>query len=63
MAKPIVLAFEGSESSFDHAKLDRARLYGARKCIPLDQKGPTYSKSAYLVLANPSTISTRAQKA
>jgi hypothetical protein len=36
MAKPIVLSFEGVESSFDHAKLDRARLYGTGD----DQKGP-----------------------
>jgi hypothetical protein len=46
MAKPIVLAFEGAESTFDHAKLDRARLYGARKRIPLDQEAQPCVKAA-----------------
>jgi hypothetical protein len=46
MAKPIVLTYEGAESSFDHAKLDRARLYGARKRIPLDQEGQPCVKAA-----------------
>jgi hypothetical protein len=46
MAKPIVLSFEGVESSFDHAKLDRARLYGARRRVPLDQEGLACVKAA-----------------
>ena len=46
MAKPIVLEFEGAQSSFDLAKLDRARLYGARKRIPLDQNGQACIKAA-----------------
>ena len=46
MAKPIVLEFEGAQSSFDLAKLDRARLYGARKRIPLDQSGQTCIKAS-----------------
>lgn len=46
MAKPIVLSFEGVESSFVHAKLDRARLYGARRRVPLDQEGLACVKAA-----------------
>ena len=46
MAKPIVLEFEGAQSSFDLAKLDRARLYGSRKRIPLDQNGQACIKAA-----------------
>ena len=49
MAKPIVLTYEGVQSSFDHAKLDRARLYGARKRIPLDQDGQTCVKAALTI--------------
>ena len=36
MAKPIVISYKGKESSFDHAKLDRAKLYGKKKRIALD---------------------------
>jgi hypothetical protein len=36
MAKPIIVLFGGAESSFDHAKVDRTKLYGARKRVPLD---------------------------
>jgi len=39
MAKPIVVAFDGVESSFEHAKLERSRLFGARRRLPLDQTG------------------------
>jgi len=39
MAKAIVVAFNGEESSFAFAKLDRSRLYGARRRVPLDQSG------------------------
>ncbi len=49
MAKPITLVFEGTESSFDHTKLDRARLYGARKRIPLDQAGQPCVKAALTI--------------
>ena len=37
MAKPIVVALDGIESGFEHAKLERLRLYEARR--PLDQTG------------------------
>lgn len=39
MGKPVVLSYRGSESKFEHAKLDRASLYGARKRVPLDDTG------------------------
>lgn len=46
MAKPIVVALDGVESSFDHAKLERSRLYGARRRLPLDQTGQPCIKAA-----------------
>ncbi len=49
MAKPIVISVDGIESGFDHTKLDRARLYGARKRIPLDQGGAPCVKAALTV--------------
>ena len=49
MAKPIVLSVDGVESIFDHAKLDRARLYGARKRVPLDEAGSPCVKAALTV--------------
>lgn len=36
MAKPIIVSFAGAESNFDHAKVDRTKLYGARRRVPLD---------------------------
>ena len=39
MAKPIIVTLNGVESSFEHAKLERSRLYGARRRLPLDQTG------------------------
>lgn len=39
MAKPIVVALDGVESSFTHGKIERSKLYGARKRIPLDMDG------------------------
>lgn len=39
MAKPIAVVLDQVESSFDHSKLDRAKLYGARKRVPLDMEG------------------------
>jgi len=36
MAKPIVISYKGKESSFDHGKLDRAKLYGKKKRIAMD---------------------------
>ena len=36
MAKPIVISYKGKESSFDHGKLDRVKLYGKKKRVALD---------------------------
>ena len=46
MAKPIVVSLDGIESSFDHIKLDRKRLYGERRRVPLDLTGQPCVKSA-----------------
>jgi len=46
MAKPIVVSIDGIESSFDHIKLDRKRLYGERRRVPLDLTGEPCVKSA-----------------
>lgn len=46
MAKPIIVSLDGIESSFDHFKLDRKRLYGERKRVPLDVQGEPCLKSA-----------------
>ena len=46
MAKPIVVSLDGIESSFDHIKLDRKRLYGERRRVPLDLTGEPCVKSA-----------------
>jgi hypothetical protein len=46
MVKPIVVSLDGIESSFDHSKLERHRLYGVRKRIPLDQSGQPCIKAA-----------------
>jgi hypothetical protein len=46
VAKPIVVSLEGIESSFDHAKVERARLYGARRRLPLDSTGEACIKAA-----------------
>ena len=45
MAKPIVVSLEGIESSFDHAKVERAQLYGARRRLPLDSTGEACIKA------------------
>jgi hypothetical protein len=46
MAKPIVVSLNGVESSFDHAKVERKRLYGERRRVPLDASGEPCTKSA-----------------
>ena len=46
MAKPIIVAVGSTESSFDHAKIDRAKLYGARKRVPLDASGSPCVKAS-----------------
>ena len=46
MAKPIVVSLNGIESSFDHAKVERKRLYGERRRVPLDAGGEPCIKAA-----------------
>jgi hypothetical protein len=46
MAKPIIVTLDGAESSFDHGKVERSKLYGARKRIPLDMEGNPCIKSS-----------------
>ena len=38
MAKPVLLTYQGSVSSFAATKVDRSKVYGSRKRIALDSK-------------------------
>lgn len=38
MAKPIVVSYKNKESTFDHKKIDRAKLYGKKKRVALDSE-------------------------
>ena len=46
MAKPIVVSYKSKESSFDHGKLDRAKLYGKKKRVALDSSGEVCIKAS-----------------
>lgn len=46
MAKPIVVSLNGTDSSFDLVKVERKRLYGERRRVPLDASGEPCIKSA-----------------
>lgn len=46
MAKPIVVSFEGQESSFNISRLDRSKLYGQRRRIHLDPTGEQCQRAA-----------------
>ena len=35
MAKAILIHYNGDEAQFSHKKIDRSKLYGSRKRIPL----------------------------
>jgi hypothetical protein len=39
MAKLILINYQGEEAQFSHKKIDRSKLYGSRKRIPLDPSG------------------------
>ena len=39
MAREIIVAWKGEESRFQFAKLDREKLYGRKRRVPLDQQG------------------------
>ena len=46
MAKPIVVSHQGMVSSFQLSKLERQKLYGARRRIPVDGAGEPCSRAA-----------------
>ena len=46
MAKPIVVSLKCVESSFDLSKVERKRLYGERRRLPLDADGEICVKSS-----------------
>ena len=46
MAKPIIASFKGKESSFDHSKVERSKLYGRRRRVALDNEGNTCIKAS-----------------
>tara|TARA_Y100001934_G_scaffold265302_1_gene343308 strand:+ start:460 stop:1059 length:600 start_codon:yes stop_codon:yes gene_type:complete len=48
MAKPIVISYKGKESSFDHGKLDRAKLYGKKKRVALDSNDELCIKASLI---------------
>jgi hypothetical protein len=39
MAKPIIVSFLGKDFSFNPIKVDRAKIYGAKKRVALDSQG------------------------
>jgi len=46
MAKPVVLNFDGESASFIPTKIDRTKIYGARKRIAIDASGATCTKAS-----------------
>jgi hypothetical protein len=46
MARTIVVSFGGAQSTFDIAKIDRTKLYGQRKRVPLDPEGRPCTRAA-----------------
>lgn len=46
MAKPIVVSYMGAESSFQLSKLERQKLYGARRRMPVDASGEPCTRAA-----------------
>jgi hypothetical protein len=46
MAKPIVVSHMGAESSFQFSKLERQKLYGARRRMPVDASGEPCTRAA-----------------
>lgn len=46
MAKPIVVGLNGEASSFQLSKLERQTLYGARRRIPVDERGEPCTRAA-----------------
>jgi hypothetical protein len=46
MAKPVVVSHQGVVSSFQLSKLERQKLYGARRRIPVDGNGEPCTRAA-----------------
>jgi hypothetical protein len=46
MAKPVLLRFKGSVSSFEPIKVDRSKVYGMKKRIAIDSKGRNCTRAA-----------------
>ena len=46
MAKPIVVSFGGTESTFGISRIDRSKLYGRRQRFPLDPTGERCQRAA-----------------
>lgn len=46
MAKPVVVSHLGATSSFQFSKLERQKLYGSRRRIPVDAQGGTCTRAA-----------------
>ncbi len=49
MAKPVILNFNGESASFAPTKVDRTKIYGARKRIAIDASGATCTKAALTI--------------
>jgi len=49
MAKPVILNFDGESASFTPTKVDRTKIYGARKRIAIDAAGATCTKAALTI--------------
>ena len=46
MAKPVILTRGNKQYSFDATRIDRAKLYGVRKRLPLDANGQQCTKAS-----------------
>ena len=46
MAKPVILTSGNKQYSFDVTRIDRAKLYGVRKRLPLDANGQLCTKAS-----------------
>ena len=49
MAKPVLLNFHSESASFTPTKVDRTKIYGARKRIAIDAEGATCTKAALTI--------------
>ena len=49
MAKPVILNFNGESATFTPTKVDRTKIYGARKRLAIDASGATCTKAALTI--------------